>query len=67
MNIKKKGLVAFAESLVMSSRIKVAAVQAAPVAFDLQESLQRVSKFTSKAASSGADLVVFPYQPTISN
>ncbi|OCK74950.1 putative nitrilase [Lepidopterella palustris CBS 459.81] len=44
----------------MSSRIKVAAVQAAPVAFDLQESLQRVSKFTSKAASSGADLVVFP-------
>ena len=41
--------------------VKVAAVQAAPVAFDLEKSIKEVSKFTAEAAVSGADLVVFPY------
>ncbi|KAF2809991.1 putative nitrilase [Mytilinidion resinicola] len=40
--------------------VKVAAIQAAPVSFDLHESLEKVSKLTSEAARSGADLVVFP-------
>jgi hypothetical protein len=41
--------------------VKVAAVQAAPVAFDLVKSLEKVSTFTAEAARAGADLVVFPY------
>jgi predicted amidohydrolase len=41
--------------------VKVAAVQAAPVAFDLVGSIARMSKFTTEAAQSGADLVAFPY------
>lgn len=45
----------------VSKLVKVAAVQAAPVAFDLERSLERVAKFTAEAARSGADLVVFPY------
>jgi nitrilase len=46
----------------MTSKIvKVAAVQAAPVSFDLEKSLEKVAKFTAEAAGSGADLVVFPY------
>lgn len=46
----------------MTSKIvKVAAVQAAPVSFDLEKSLEKVAKFTAEAAESGADLVVFPY------
>jgi nitrilase len=46
----------------MTSKIvKVAAVQAAPVAFDLERSLEKVAKFTAEAAGSGADLVIFPY------
>ncbi|KAF2250536.1 putative nitrilase [Trematosphaeria pertusa] len=44
----------------VSKLVKVAAVQAAPVAFDLERSLERVAKFTAEAARSGADLVVFP-------
>ncbi|TDZ37763.1 Bifunctional nitrilase/nitrile hydratase NIT4 [Colletotrichum trifolii] len=40
--------------------IKVAAVQAAPVSFDLDKSLQKLSKLTAEAAELGADLVVFP-------
>jgi predicted amidohydrolase len=40
--------------------VKVAAVQAAPVAFDLAESIEKVANFTAEAAQSGADLVVFP-------
>ena len=45
----------------MTSRsVKVAAVQAAPVAFDLQQSLEKVAKFTKQAADNGADLVCFP-------
>ncbi|OHF01007.1 carbon-nitrogen hydrolase [Colletotrichum orchidophilum] len=42
------------------SIVKVAAVQAAPVSFDLEKSLQKLSKLTEKAAQAGADLVVFP-------
>ncbi|KAK1478507.1 carbon-nitrogen hydrolase [Colletotrichum cuscutae] len=41
--------------------VKVAAVQAAPVSFDLEKSLQKLSKLTEEAAQAGADLVVFPY------
>ncbi|KAH7084121.1 carbon-nitrogen hydrolase [Paraphoma chrysanthemicola] len=40
--------------------VKVAAVQAAPVAFDLEKSIERIAHFTAEAAQSGADLVVFP-------
>jgi seryl-tRNA(Sec) selenium transferase len=40
--------------------VKVAAVQAAPVAFDLAKSIEKVENFTAEAAQSGADLVVFP-------
>ncbi|KAI3548826.1 carbon-nitrogen hydrolase [Colletotrichum filicis] len=40
--------------------VKVAAVQAAPVSFDLEKSLQKLSKLTEEAAQAGADLVVFP-------
>lgn len=40
--------------------VKVAAVQAAPVAFDLPKSLTKVAHFTAEAAKAGADLVVFP-------
>jgi hypothetical protein len=40
--------------------VKIAAVQAAPVAFDLIESLKKVEQFTAQAASQGAELVVFP-------
>lgn len=43
-----------------SNIVKVAAVQAAPVSFDLQESLRKVERFTAEAAQAGADLVVFP-------
>ncbi|CAI0652474.1 unnamed protein product [Colletotrichum noveboracense] len=41
--------------------VKVAAVQAAPVSFDLEKSLEKLSKLTAEAAAAGADLVVFPY------
>ncbi len=40
--------------------VKVAAVQAAPVSFDLPRSLAKVAHFTAEAAKAGADLVVFP-------
>jgi|TARA_R110002003_G_scaffold2874_1_gene24688 predicted amidohydrolase len=40
--------------------VKVAAVQAAPVAFDLVKSIEKIAKFTAEAAQSGANLVVFP-------
>ncbi|KAF1985606.1 carbon-nitrogen hydrolase, partial [Aulographum hederae CBS 113979] len=43
-----------------SKIVKVAAVQAAPVSFDLAESLKKVGKLTTEAAKAGADLVVFP-------
>jgi predicted amidohydrolase len=45
----------------MTSRIvKVAAVQAAPVSFDLEKSLSKLLDLTSEASQAGADLVVFP-------
>lgn len=51
----------FAITTAMTSRIvKIAAVQAAPVSFDLKASLAKLSELTVRAASSGADLVVFP-------
>ena len=40
--------------------VKIAAVQAAPVAFNLTESLKKVEQFTAQAASQGAELVAFP-------
>ena len=44
----------------VSGVVKVAAVQAAPVSFNLHESLKKVEKFTTEAAHAGADLVAFP-------
>jgi nitrilase len=44
-----------------SNMIKVAAVQAAPVAFDLAKSITKIAELTAEAAASGAHLVVFPY------
>lgn len=38
----------------------IAAVQAAPVLFDLEKSLEKVKAYTKKAADKGADIVVFP-------
>jgi predicted amidohydrolase len=40
--------------------VKVAAVQAAPVAFDLVASLKKVEELTAEAASQGAQLIAFP-------
>jgi predicted amidohydrolase len=40
--------------------VKVAAVQTAPVAFDLAKSIDKLAEYTAKAAQAGADLVVFP-------
>ena len=39
---------------------KVAVVQAAPIAFDLKRSLEKVESLTADAASKGARLVLFP-------
>ncbi|KAF2821049.1 carbon-nitrogen hydrolase [Ophiobolus disseminans] len=43
-----------------SKIVKVAAVQAAPVAFNLEKNIQKLSKLTADAAASGADLIVIP-------
>ncbi|KAI1376661.1 carbon-nitrogen hydrolase [Hypoxylon crocopeplum] len=40
--------------------VKVAAVQAAPVSFDLEKSLAKLTKLVGEAAGAGADLIVFP-------
>lgn len=40
--------------------VRVAVVQAAPVAFDLPATLDRVHQLTTKAAAQGAELVLFP-------
>lgn len=40
--------------------VKVAAVQAAPVSFDLDKSLNKLTRLTAEAAAAGADLIVFP-------
>jgi nitrilase len=40
--------------------VRVAVVQAAPVAFDRERTLDRVAGWTGRAAAAGAQLVVFP-------
>ncbi|KAL7626856.1 Nitrilase [Parahypoxylon ruwenzoriense] len=40
--------------------VKVAAVQAAAVNFDLEKSLEKLGKLVAEAAAAGADLIVFP-------
>jgi nitrilase len=42
--------------------VKVAAVQAAPISFDLDKSLIKLSGLTAEASQAGADLVVFPLE-----
>jgi nitrilase len=44
----------------MSNTVRVAVVQAAPVAFDREFTLAKVRQLTTDAASRGAKLVVFP-------
>jgi len=39
---------------------KVAVVQAAPVLFDVAQSIKKVAKFTKEAAAKGAKIVLFP-------
>jgi hypothetical protein len=43
-----------------SNHCRIAAVQAAPVSFDLHESLAKLSELTATSKAGGADLVVFP-------
>jgi nitrilase len=43
-----------------NTKIKAAVVQAAPVVFDRDATIERVRTFTADAASQGAKLVVFP-------
>ncbi len=43
-----------------STRVRVAVVQAAPVAFDVEASLDKTEALLAEAAASGARLVVFP-------
>jgi len=40
--------------------VRVAAVQAAPVSFDLKKSLEKLTRLAAEAAKGGADLIVFP-------
>lgn len=40
--------------------VKIAAVQAAPVSFDLAASITKLESLTQEAATQGAELVVFP-------
>ncbi|KAI1268387.1 carbon-nitrogen hydrolase [Xylariaceae sp. FL1019] len=40
--------------------VRIAAVQAAPVSFDLEKSLEKLLTLTAEAAQQGAELVVFP-------
>src|SRR5215210_2273771 len=42
------------------TRVAAAVVQAAPVAFDLEATLEKVERLTAGAAGGGAALVVFP-------
>src|SRR5438309_11248678 len=43
-----------------ATKVPVAIVQAAPVMFDTERSLQKLAAFTADAAKMGAQLVVFP-------
>jgi len=43
-----------------TSCVRVAVVQAAPILFETEKSLQKLAAFTADAAKSGAKLVVFP-------
>jgi nitrilase len=43
-----------------SDTVVVAAIQAAPVSFNLPKSLEKLVGLTAQAAAAGADLVVFP-------
>ena len=43
-----------------SNKITVAVVQAAPVLFDRDATLQKVSRLAAEAASQGAELILFP-------
>ncbi len=45
---------------IKDNTVKVAAVQAVPVALNLAENLKKVNDFTAEAAREGVDLVVFP-------
>src|SRR3954470_7212336 len=49
-----------AETAVGPKVVWVAVVQAAPVLFDAQQSLQKLADLTADAARQGAELVVFP-------
>ncbi|KAI3337467.1 carbon-nitrogen hydrolase [Xylariaceae sp. AK1471] len=40
--------------------VRIAAVQAAPVSFDLEKSLEKLTGLTAEAAKGGAELIVFP-------
>jgi nitrilase len=42
------------------SIVRAAVVQAAPVAFDLERTLDKVASLAEEAAGGGAQLVVFP-------
>jgi nitrilase len=44
----------------MGRRVRAAVVQAAPIAFDREATLDRVARSTAEAATAGAKLVVFP-------
>jgi hypothetical protein len=44
----------------MHHSVRVAVVQAAPVAFDVEATLDKVDRLTADCAAGGADLVVFP-------
>lgn len=48
------------EALQSESRFKVAVVQAASVAFDLQKTLEKVHSLAREASAQGAKLVLFP-------
>jgi nitrilase len=47
-------------STLSCQRCKVAVVQAAPIAFDLEQSLEKAQSLVAEAASRGAQLVLFP-------
>jgi len=44
----------------MNSTVKVAVVQAAPVVFDRERTIDKVHRLTGEAAQQGAQLVLFP-------